>query len=63
MKNEFGIKDTPTLVFIRDGKPIDRIDNLEESNPDIAHSAEINGETADERRVRQKLNELCKGNH
>ena len=60
MKSQLNIKDTPTLVFIRNGNEIDRIDDLDESNPNIDNSNNIKEESVDEQRVIQKLNDLCK---
>lgn len=64
MRMHFKIKDTPTLVFIRNGAEIQksRLDDLNESNPNQVHQAEVNGETADEKRVKDMLNELCQKN-
>ena len=60
MTNEFHIEDTPTLVFIRNGTMISRIDKLNESNPNKIDNAGIEAESEDEKRVKQKLQELCK---
>lgn len=60
MATEFTIKDTPTLVFIRNGIVISRIEDLNESDPNKADPAGIEAESEDEKRVKQRLQELCK---
>ena len=60
MKTQFNIRDTPTLVFIRNGTEISRIEDLNESNPNKVHQTGTDDESEDEKRVRQKLDELCK---
>jgi hypothetical protein len=60
IKTDFKIEDTPTLVFIREGIEIDRIDDLDEANPTIPNNT-IEGEVSkDEKTIKQKLDELCK---
>ncbi len=63
MKTQFNIQDTPTLVFIRNGAEIGRIEDLIESNPNKVDQTGIDEESEDEKRVKQKLDELCKNNH
>lgn len=63
MKTQFNIQDTPTLVFIRNGTEISRIEDLNESNPNKVDQAGIDEESEDEKRVKQKLNELYKKSH
>ncbi|CAF1277623.1 unnamed protein product [Rotaria magnacalcarata] len=56
---KFNVQRTPTFVFIRDGKEISRIDNLDESNPMKKSDAKHEEESNDEKRVKELLNELC----
>ncbi|CAF3848447.1 unnamed protein product [Rotaria sp. Silwood1] len=60
IKSDFKIEDTPTFIFIRDGSEICRIDDLEEANPNISQNILPVGESQDEKRLKAKLDELCK---
>ncbi|CAF1186013.1 unnamed protein product [Rotaria sordida] len=60
IKTDFNIKDTPTFIFFRDGKEICRIDDLEETDLNIPLITASGEESSDEKRIKQKLDELCK---
>ena len=62
MKTQFNIQNTPTLVFIRNGAEISRIEDLNESDPNKVNQAGIDEASEDEKRIKQKLDELCTNN-
>jgi hypothetical protein len=59
IKTDFKIEDTPTILFIRSGAVIDRIDDLDEANPAIPNFTKEGEESKDEKRIKEKLDELC----
>ncbi|CAF3021048.1 unnamed protein product [Rotaria socialis] len=59
IKTEFNIKKTPTFVFIRGGKEVDRIEDLEESDVNVTNQTKPGEESNDEKKLKSKLNELC----
>ncbi len=59
IKTDFNIEDTPTLIFVRDGIIIYRIDDLDEANAVTPISTKEGEGNKDEKRVKQKLDELC----
>jgi hypothetical protein len=62
IKTDFKIEDTPTLIFFRNGELIDRIDDLEEVTLGVSTVAKGSKESNDEKRVKKRLDELCKKN-
>ncbi|CAF1575342.1 unnamed protein product [Rotaria magnacalcarata] len=59
IKTEFKIKKTPTFVFIRGDKEVDRIEDLEESDVNVKNPTKPGEDSNDEKRLKSKLNELC----
>ena len=60
IKTDFGIKRTPAIICVRDGRIAERIDDLDESNPAVADTTKPGEESNDEKRVKQILDKLCK---
>lgn len=58
-EEKFKIQDTPTFVFIRNGVEIDRIDDLEESDPTVDNVTSAGEESNDENKIKQRLIKLC----
>ena len=60
IKTQFKIERLPTIIFMRNGEDIGRIDNFDESNPDIIDQASMGGQSNDDKLLKKKLVELDK---
>lgn len=60
MKTKFEVLVAPTVIFYRDNKKVDRIDNFDESDPNISDTAMPGTESKDEKRVKARIEESAK---
>lgn len=60
IKTQFKIERLPTIIFMRNGEEIERIDHFDESNPDITDQATTGGQSNDDKLLNKKLDELDK---
>jgi len=58
VKNKYKISDPPTVIFFRNGTELERIDNFEESDPNVPDTSKPGVESNDEKRLKQKIIEL-----
>ena len=59
IQTDFKIDWVPAIVFMRNGQILDRIDDLNEGNPNIADKPLQDAESEDEKRIKQKIAKLC----
>ncbi len=58
IKDKFKVTNPPTVIFFRNGTEVGRINNFEESDPNIPDTSQPGVESNDERTVKTKIIEL-----
>jgi hypothetical protein len=58
VKDKYNISDPPTVIFFRNCTELERIDNFEESDPNVPDTSKPGVESNDEKRLKQKIIEL-----